>query len=111
MGADAMRTKRCHICGETLPASAEFFYLNAASYDGFQTACVDCEVARGKERRRAAKARKLAADLDLVIMAVEQMDAEDRHTVLTKLKALGGVGEPRRSSRQSRGSVTPGARA
>ena len=41
-----MKTKQCTCCGETFPATTEFWHKNSASKDGFLTRCKVCQNAK-----------------------------------------------------------------
>lgn len=46
-------TKKCTICGKTLPLSA--FYLNSRSKDGHQACCKECHKQLSKKSYEASK--------------------------------------------------------
>lgn len=53
MNEEAKATKKCSICGKTLPLSA--FYSNSSSKDGHHSCCKECYKQRNKKFYEAAK--------------------------------------------------------
>jgi len=90
MGADAMTTptpeplKRCTACGQLKPAVVPVFYRHASTSDGLQTECRVCCLRRGRDARRRSKARRLANDVDLLVMAFAELDDESRERVVSE---------------------------
>lgn len=57
-----MKEKTCRgACGESKPATAEFFYKHPASTDGFDGVCKICKYAAQKARKKAAANGSAAA--------------------------------------------------
>ena len=49
--------KPCHGCGALLPATPAHFHRNADHYDGLETLCRPCRLARARERVRRPRHR------------------------------------------------------
>lgn len=52
--------KICRICQQTLPLTAEYFYLRRDAKDGFQAACKKCEYQRKKAYKESPEAKAAA---------------------------------------------------
>jgi hypothetical protein len=55
---DAPQTKRCSQCGETKPATREYFYGNTFTRDGLQGMCKGCRGLLKKERKLNPRPKK-----------------------------------------------------
>jgi len=50
--------KTCKKCGQSFPATKEYFYRDARNRDGLKTACRPCELQKDRERRRTGAKKK-----------------------------------------------------